>query len=382
MHVCVVGAGFSGAVIARQLAESGHHVTLIDERPHIAGNCHTERDTRTGIMLHVYGPHIFHTDNECVWNFVCRFGEMMPFINRVQANVKGQIYSLPINLHTINQFFQASFNAEEAEAHIASIARSDIADPRDFEEQALQMVGEELYRAFFHGYTTKQWGVEPSRLPASILKRLPLRFTYDDNYYNHCLQGIPRDGYTSLVRNIIDARGIELRLATTYEDQTERFDHVVYSGAIDRFFEYEDGRLGYRTLDFERIDHEGDYQGNAVVNYCDLDVPYTRITEHKHFSPWEADGFVRSVCFREYSRACTPTDVPFYPIRLVNEKALLARYCERARSQPDVTFVGRLGTYSYIDMDVAIARALETADALNAAFAAGDKPPVFVHSPL
>lgn len=382
MHVCVVGSGFSGAVVARELAGRGHRITLIDERSHLAGNCHTERDPVSGIMLHVYGPHIFHTDSQEVWDYVSRFAEMMPYVNRVRANVGGEIYQLPINLHTINQFFGAEFGPREAEAHIASLARKDLTEPANFEEQALSMVGEELYRAFFRGYTMKQWGVDPTELPASILKRLPLRFTSDDNYYNHRLQGIPKDGYTSLVSNMLASDHIELRLDCAYEDWGGDADHVVYSGPIDRYFGHALGRLGYRTLDFERIDQEGDCQGNAVVNYCDADVPFTRITEHKYFAPWEAASFDRSVCFREYARACGADDIPFYPLRLVKEKAMLADYCERASAETGVTFMGRLGTYAYIDMDVAIARALETAEALATALSRNETPPVFVHPPL
>lgn len=382
MRICVVGSGFSGAVIARSLAETGIRVILIDERPHVAGNCHTERDAKTGIMLHRYGPHIFHTDNETVWDYVSQFGEMMPYINRVKANVGGKTFSLPVNLHTINQFFGKSFDPAEARAFVASIAREDIAEPGNFEEQALKFIGEDLYRAFFYGYTRKQWGVEPRVLPASILKRLPLRFTHDDNYYNHRLQGIPRDGYSALVERMVSIDGIELRLGCAFEDLSEPFDHVVYTGSIDRYFDYAHGHLGYRTLDFERLDCSGDYQGNAVVNYCDFEVPYTRISEHKYFAPWELDRHAESVCFREYARAGAKADIPFYPIRLVGEKAMLASYVERASAEKNVTFLGRLGTYAYIDMDVAIARAIETAEALKTSFSRAQAPPVFVHPPL
>ena len=382
MRVCVVGAGFSGAVIARSLAESGHNVTVLDEHDHVAGHCHTERDARTGVLVHIFGPHIFHTDNERVWDYVGRFGEMVPYINRVKANVGGEVFPLPVNLHTINQFFRKAFSPAEAQRHIEAIADQGIGEPRNFEEQALKFIGEDLYRAFFYGYTCKQWGVEPTELPASILKRLPVRFTYDDSYYNHRFQGIPRDGYTALVENILAVDGLELRLGCTFEESVGSFDHTVYTGPLDRYFDYALGRLGYRTLDFERIDHRGDYQGTAVMNFCDIDVAHTRITEHKHFAPWEADQFHETICFREYSRACTPSDAPFYPIRLVNEKSMLAQYVERAESERNITFAGRLGTYSYLDMDVAIAQALETGDALKSAFDRSQEPPVFVHSPL
>ena len=382
MRICVVGAGFSGAVIARCLADEGHGVTVIDERDHAAGNCHTERDARTGVLVHKYGPHIFHTDNRDVWDYVCRFGEMEPYTNRVKANVGGKVFGLPINLHTINQFFGTCFSPAEARRHIEQIARTDIAAPANFEEQALKMIGEGLYRAFFYGYTCKQWGVEPIELPASILKRLPLRFNYDDSYYNHKHQGMPRDGYTAIVNKVLAHDRIELYLGCSFEEYDRPYDHIVYTGPVDRYFHYAHGRLGYRTLDFERIDHRGDYQGTAVMNYCDIDISHTRITEHRHFAPWEVDQFDDTVCFREYSRACSPEDTPFYPIRLVREKSMLAGYTEHAKLEKKITFAGRLGTYSYLDMDVAIGRALETAEALKSAFKRSHEPPVFVHAPL
>lgn len=382
MRICVVGAGFSGAVIARSLSEAGFQVLVVDERHHAAGNCHTDRDAETGVLLHVYGPHIFHTDNKTVWDYMCRFGEMVPYINRVKANVKGQIFSLPINLHTINQFFGKSFSPTGAREFIETIARTDISDPQTFEEQALRFIGEDLYKAFFYGYTCKQWGVEPDALPASILKRLPVRFSYNDNYYHHLHQGMPRNGYTAIVENILAAEGVELRLGCAFEDLDETFEHTVYTGPLDRYFAHDCGRLGYRTLDFERIDFDGDYQGTAVINYCDIDVPFNRIIEHKHFSPWDVERQTASVCYREFSRACLPDDIPFYPIRLVDEKAMLADYVARAQNEANVTFVGRLGTYSYIDMDVAIARALETADVLERALRTSGDRPVFVHPPL
>ncbi|SET43823.1 UDP-galactopyranose mutase [Oceanicella actignis] len=364
-RICIVGAGFSGAVIARELAEAGFSCLVVDERSHIAGNCHTERDPQTGVMVHRYGPHIFHTADEEVWRYVNRFGRMEPFVNRVKATARGAVYSLPINLHTINQFFGKTFSPAQARAFVESRARLDIQEPRTFEEQALRFVGEELYRTFFYGYTKKQWGVEPAELPASILKRLPLRFNYDDNYFNHPFQGMPRDGYTAIVQRILDVPGVELRLGCAFEELDEPFDHVFYSGPIDRYFQYREGRLGYRTLDFEAERASGpevDFQGCAVMNYPDPDVPFTRISEHKHFAPWERIPD-QTIVFREYSRACGPDDIPYYPIRLVNEKAMLLKYEQMAAAEKGVTFVGRLGTYQYLDMDVTIRRALDAARA-------------------
>ena len=361
-RILLVGAGLSGAVIARKLAEAGHSAVVLDERAHIAGNCFTERDSDTGVMVHVYGPHIFHTDDEPVWDYVNRFQTFMPYVNRVKTTSGGRVFLLPINLHTINQFFGKTLRPDEAREFIASLADTSIGEPKTFEEQALKFVGRDLYEAFLKGYTVKQWGCEPSQLPASILKRLPVRFNYDDNYFFHRFQGMPENGYTEMVERILNHERIDVRLGTRFtRPDAASFDHVFYSGPLDGYFDFELGRLGYRTLDFDRFSYNGDYQGCAVMNYGDLDIPYTRITEHKHFSPWETHE--KSICYREYSRACGPSDIPYYPVRMADEKALLERYVELARTQQNVTFVGRLGTYRYLDMDVTIREALDTADA-------------------
>ena len=362
MHILLVGAGLSGAVIGRTLAEAGHQITIVEARDHVAGNCHTVRDAETGVMVHVYGPHIFHTDDEEVWNYVNKFETFMPYKNRVKTTSKGQVFSLPVNLHTINQFYDKTLRPDEARAFIEEQADTSITDPQTFEEQALRFVGPDLYEAFFKGYTIKQWGMSPQDLPASILKRLPVRFNYDDNYFFHRFQGMPENGYTAMVERILDHPAITVHLNTTFtRDQVGDYDHVYYSGPLDGFFDYELGRLGYRTLDFERFTYEGDYQGCAVMNYGEEDVPYTRITEHKHFAPWEEhEG---SVCYREFSRACGEDDIPYYPIRQVKEKALLADYEALAAEVENVTFVGRLGTYRYLDMDVTIREALDAARA-------------------
>ncbi len=358
-RICIVGAGLSGAVLARRLSSAGLACLVVDERPHVAGNCHTEPDPESGVLVHRYGPHIFHTDDTEVWEYINRFADMMPYVNRVRATVRGRVYSLPINLHTINQFFGTALSPDEARTFVAAKARSDIAHPVTFKEQALAMVGEELYKAFLEGYTRKQWGMEPDQLPVSILKRLPLRFNYDDNYYNHKYQGMPKQGYTEAVRRILDCDGVEIRLNCGFEELDEAFDHVFYSGPIDRYFHHDIGRLEYRTLDFETIRAKGDIQGTAVMNYPDADVPYTRITEHKHFAPWSAGEFDNTVAYREYSRACGAGDIPYYPIRLTGDQNLLTRYEQRAQLEMNVTFVGRLGTYQYLDMDVTIRRALD-----------------------
>ncbi|WP_170561591.1 UDP-galactopyranose mutase [Ruegeria atlantica] len=379
MRFLMVGAGLSGAVIGRELSEQGHDITVVDSRDHIGGNCHTERDADTGVMVHVYGPHIFHTDDEEVWQYVNQYANFLPYKNRVKTTSQGQVYSLPVNLHTINQFFGKTMRPDEAHAFITEEqADTSITDPQSFEEQAMRFVGRDLYEAFFKGYTIKQWGCHPSELPASILKRLPVRFNYDDNYFFHKFQGMPENGYTDMIAGILDHPGITVKLNTTFDrDMAVGFDHVFYSGPLDGYFDYELGRLGYRTLDFERFTYEGDYQGCAVMNYGEEEVPFTRITEHKHFSPWEThDG---SVCYREFSRAAGPDDIPYYPIRQLKEKALLGEYVALAESTQNVTFVGRLGTYRYLDMDVTIRESLDTAqDVLSAISAKERLKPFFV----
>ena len=376
LNLLMVGAGLSGSVIGRELGEAGHRVTIVDARDHIGGNCHTERDGDTGVMVHVYGPHIFHTDDAEVWDYVQRFETFRPYKNRVKTTVGGRVYSLPINLHTINQFYDKALRPDEARAFIEEIADHTIEDPKTFEEQAMRFVGPDLYKAFFKGYTQKQWGCSPTELPASILKRLPVRFNYDDNYFMHRFQGMPENGYTAMIQRILNHPNITIELGRkVLRANAAGFDHVFYSGPLDAWFDYELGRLGYRTLDFERFNYDGDYQGTAVMNFGDEHVPYTRITEHKHFSPWESHK--GSVLYREFSRACGPDDIPYYPIRLVEEKEMLDAYVEKAKAESRVTFVGRLGTYRYLDMDVTIREALNVARAWMEANTAGLPLPIF-----
>ncbi|MFZ9705611.1 MAG: UDP-galactopyranose mutase [Ilumatobacteraceae bacterium] len=380
LSVAVVGAGFSGAVVARELAEVGHGIEVFESRDHVAGNCHTRRH-ESGVMVHVYGPHIFHTQHERVWNYVRRFATFKPYRHRVRAMVGEKAFQMPMNLGLINSFFGTTFTPAEAEAFVATKADATITNPTSFEDQALRLVGRELYEAFFAGYTRKQWGVDPKELPASILARLPLRFTDDDSYFSHPYQGIPEHGYTAIVEAILDHPNISVSLSTRISRAELRsYDHVFWSGPIDAYFDHQYGRLGYRTLDFTPEVVDGDYQGCPVVNYCDAEVPYTRITEHKHFAPWESHD--TSVIYREYSRLCGDDDVPYYPIRLVKEKAQLVDYVQLARDERGVTFLGRLGTYRYLDMDVTINEALTVADAAKQAFADGACPPAFLTDPL
>ena len=379
--IAIVGAGFSGAVIANQLAHAGYAVDVFETRPHVGGNCHSRRDDETGVMLHVYGPHIFHTDNERAWEFVNRFGEFKPYVNRVKAITNGRVYTLPINLLTINQFFGKTLRPAQAAEFLTSLGDKTITTPTTFEDQALRFVGRDLYEAFFKTYTIKQWGLSPSELPASILKRLPVRFNYDDNYFSHKYQGMPADGYTALVERMFDVPGIAVHLSTPFNPASKTdYQHVFYAGPIDAWFGHAEGRLPYRTLDFEVFRDTGDYQGNAVVNYCDDAEPYTRITEHKHFSPWEQHE--ATILYKEYSRQCEDQDIPYYPIRLARDKQQLERYVNIARQEANVTFVGRLGTYRYLDMDVTINEALITADKFLASARDNTAMPAFVIDPL
>lgn len=381
MKFAVVGSGFSGSVLASELANKGHQIEVFESRNHIGGNCFTERDEETGILIHKYGPHIFHTDNKEVWDYVNNLTDFVPYFNRVKTTSKGRVFSLPINLHTINQFFGKTLNPKEAQEFILKISEKNIAVPTSFKDQALKFLGKDLYEAFFEGYTKKQWGCDPSELPASILKRLPVRFNYDDNYFNHKYQGIPINGYTPIFESLLNHKNISLYLNYSFKnEEIDNFDHVFYTGAIDSWFDYSEGRLGYRTLDFVQEIHDGEYQGCAVMNYGDFDVPYTRISEHKYFTPWEKHQ--KTIVFKEFSRECVGNDIPYYPIRLVNEKALLKVYVAKAKTQDKVSFLGRLGTYRYLDMDITVAEALQTSREVLQLLDQEDTIPAFFVDPI
>jgi UDP-galactopyranose mutase len=359
--LAIAGAGFAGAVLAHELARAGgFRIDVFDERDHVAGNCHTTRDPATGIMIHQYGPHIFQTNRADVWKYVNRFAAFGPYTNRVKAVTARGVFSLPINLLTINQFFGRRMTPREAAAFVAGLGDQSIAEPQNLEEQALKFLGQDLYHAFFRGYTLKQWGVDPKSLPASILKRLPVRFNYDDNYYDCRYQGIPTAGYTAIVEKLLDHPDIRVHLGQRIgRDDVRGYDHTFFSGPLDSWFGFDLGRLQYRTLRFERFDDDGDHQGNAVINYCEEHVPWTRVSEHKHFAPWESHQ--RTVCFREYSDLAAPGDTPYYPLRLTDDKSLLQQYVRLAETEPAVTFIGRLGTYRYLDMHVVIGESLDLA---------------------
>lgn len=350
---------------------------MFEGRDHIGGNCYTEVDRATGVTVHLYGPHIFHTPHERVWRYVTHFSHFMPYRHRVMATVRDQVYSLPINLLTINQALRRGvpMNPAEAKRYLEIIATGP-AEPVTFEDQGLRFVGRELYEMFFAGYTAKQWGVDPKDLPASVLKRLPVRFNFDDSYFDHRYQGMPEHGYTPIFERLLDSPNIDVHLGRPMRrDMADHFDHTLWTGPIDGFFDHQLGRLGYRTLDFEVSRHDGDFQGCPVMNYCDRDVRWTRSTEFKHFAPWEQHD--RTVVYHEEARACGHDDIPYYPVRLVRDQAVLQRYEAEARGTKDVSFVGRLGTYRYLDMDACVAEALNASDRLLE----GERPTFFTEAP-
>ena len=377
----IVGAGFSGAVLARQLALAGISVVVIDERNHVGGNCHTYRDPATGVMVHAHGPHIFHTSNDLVWNYIQQFGEWVPYVNRVKANTGEGVFSLPINLHTINQYYNRTFSPQEAKAFINHISDKSINTPANLEEQALKFIGKELYEAFFKNYTIKQWGCDPTKLPPHILKRLPIRFNYNDSYYDSTYQAMPRDGYTRIIESILDHPLILVNLNTPW-DHSRRSEerHVFYSGALDQYFNYCEGRLGYRTVYWQQEISDGDFQGNAVINYTNLADPFTRVIEHKHFAPWETHS--KTLVCREFSKDTDLCDIPYYPKRLEGDLSILKKYVDMANREQNISFIGRLGTYSYIDMHQVIYDALTFSNSCLLAVANEDVIPKFSRAPL
>ncbi|MEO5945093.1 MAG: UDP-galactopyranose mutase [Ferruginibacter sp.] len=356
----IIGSGFSGCVLANNLIENiDCTIDIWDERKHIGGNCHTERDSQTDIMVHQYGPHIFNTDKKQIWDYVNGFGEFKTYVHQVKALSQGKIYSLPVNLFTINQFFNKTFSPNEARAFLETLADKSITDPQNFEEQALHFIGKDLYKAFFYGYTKKQWGCEPTALPASILKRIPVRFNYDDNYHSNIYTGIPKDGYTAIMNKMIEDDRINVTLDKKFSSDIDvsNYAHVFYTGPIDAYFNYEFGRLGYRTVTFEKQYTNGDYQGLAQMNYCDSDVPYTRVVEPKFFTPWEKHE--KTIYIKEFSKETTAQDIPYYPKRLANDKKILQQYRDKAETLKAVSFLGRLATYRYMDMHHVIGEALD-----------------------
>lgn len=353
----IVGAGLTGSTIARLLHEQGKKVLVIDKRRHIAGNCYTKNVN--GIYVHEYGPHIFHTNNKAVWDFVNRFAEFNNFVNSPIANYKGEIYSLPFNMYTFNKMWGVTTPAEAAEKIQEQKQNAGINVPTNLEEQAISLVGTDVYEKLIKGYTEKQWGRDCKELPSSIIKRLPVRFTYDNNYFNALYQGIPVGGYTAMIEKMLD--GIEVRLNTTYS-KTGDFsaEKVIYTGPIDEYYNYDLGHLQYRSIRFSHsfID-KGNFQGNAVVNYTDRETPWTRIIEHKWF---DYRGQASTVISMEYSSEWKPGVEPYYPINDARNNELYAKYKKQAEREDNVIFCGRLGSYAYLDMDIAIERAFAVVD--------------------
>ena len=361
----IVGAGLYGAVFAREAADAGKRVLVVDKRPHVAGNVYTER--REGINVHVYGAHIFHTNDTRVWNYVNRFAAFNRFTNSPVANYHGELYSLPFNMYTFNRMWGVTTPAEAAAKIGEQRLAAGITEPKNLEEQAISLVGTDIYEKLVKGYTEKQWGRPCTELPAFIIQRLPVRLTFDNNYFNALYQGIPVGGYTRLVENLLD--GIEVRLGVDYLADRAALDalaeRVVYTGPIDAFFGYSLGALAYRSVRFETETLDiPNFQGNATVNYTDRETPWTRIIEHKWFEfgrDENGNDLPKTVISREYSSEWRPGDEPYYPVNDEKNGALYARYKALADAEPKVVFGGRLGEYKYYDMDAVIAAALEKA---------------------
>jgi UDP-galactopyranose mutase len=359
----VVGAGLFGSVFAHEAKAHGKSVLVIDKRPNIAGNVYTE--DIAGIHVHKYGAHIFHTNNTEVWNYITQFADFNRFTNSPVANYHGELYSLPFNMYTFNKMWGV-VTPEEAAGKIEEQKKAaGITAPQNLEEQAISLVGTDIYEKLVKGYTEKQWGRSCRELPAFIIKRLPVRFTFDNNYFNALYQGIPKGGYTQMVANILS--GIEVRLGVDYLSDKEAFDAmadtVIYTGAIDAYFGYRLGTLEYRSVRFEtELLDIPNYQGNAAVNYTDRETPWTRIIEHKWFEFGKDDAgndIPQTVISREYSSEWKPGDEPYYPVNDAKNSALYESYKELAGTVPNVIFGGRLGEYKYYDMDAVIASALE-----------------------
>ena len=361
----IVGAGLYGAVFAHEMKARGKKVLVIDRRAHIAGNVYTEKIE--GIHVHQYGAHIFHTNNKKVWNYITQFAEFNRFTNSPVANYKGKLYSLPFNMYTFNQMWGV-VTPEEASAEIERQRREITGEPKNLEEQAISLVGRDIYEKLIKGYTEKQWGRDCRELPAFIIRRLPVRLTFDNNYFNALYQGIPIGGYTKMVANLLE--GIEVRLNTDYLEHKDELDalaqKVVYTGAIDAYFGYQLGHLEYRSVRFEtELLDQPNFQGNAAVNYTDRETPWTRIIEHKWFEFGRDDEgreLPKTIISREYSSEWKPGDEPYYPVNDEKNGELYARYKERTQGEKKVIFGGRLGEYKYYDMDAVIGAALERAE--------------------
>ena len=368
----VVGSGLFGLTIAERVADDlGKRVVIVERRGHIGGNAWSETEPITGIEVHRYGAHLFHTSNKKVWEYVNQFTTFTGYQHHVYTTHECVVYPMPVNLGTINQFFSAAYRPDEAKALVKEQSQ-ELGDkePSNFVEKGISLVGRPLYEAFFMNYTAKQWQTEPENLPASIVSRLPVRYTYNNRYFNDDFEGLPTDGYGAWLTRMIDNPLITVLTDTDFFDELHEYSKsnvvgkvpVVYTGPVDRYFDYSQGDLSWRTIDLEEevLTDTGDFQGTSVMNYADLDVPFTRIHEFRHFHPERAYPTDKTVIHREYSRFADRDDEPYYPINTDEDRAKLARYRELAAAEPEVIFGGRLGTYKYLDMHMAIASALMT----------------------
>lgn len=354
----IVGAGLYGSIFAYEMNKKGKKCLVIDKRNHIGGNIYCENIE--GINVHKYGAHIFHTSNKEVWEYINQFCEFNNYINSPIANYKGEIYNLPFNMNTFNRLWGVVAPKEAREKIEEQKKEFSITEPKNLEEQAISLIGKDIYEKLIKGYTEKQWGRKATELPAFIIKRLPVRFTYDNNYFNDRYQGIPIGGYTKIIEKMLE--GIEIKLNTNFFDNREYFENiaekVVFTGMIDEFYNYKFGKLEYRSLRFEtEILNEENYQGNAVVNYTEREIPYTRIIEHKHF---EFGKQKKTVITKEYPNEWKEGDEPYYPVNDEKNTKLYEKYIELAEKEENVIFGGRLGEYKYYDMDKIIERVLKT----------------------
>lgn len=371
--IVVVGSGLFGLTVAERCAnELGLSVLVLERRPHIGGNAYSETDPRTGIEVHKYGAHLFHTSNERVWSYVNRFTAFTPYVHHVYTNHNGVVYPMPINLATINQFFSAAYSPDEARALIAQQA-GELAgkDPENLNDKGISLIGRPLYEAFIKEYTGKQWQTDPKDLPASIISRLPVRYTYDNRYFNDTYEGLPVDGYTAWLEKMADSPMIDVHLSTDFFDTSQPYHRdalrgrvpVVYTGPVDRYFDYSQGVLSWRTIDLEvEYPQTGDFQGTSVMNYPDADVAYTRIIEPRHFHPERDYPRDRTVIMKEYSRFAGEGDEPYYPVNAPQDREMLLAYRDLVAQEEGVFFGGRLGTYQYLDMHMAIGSALSIVD--------------------
>lgn len=369
----VVGSGLFGLTIAERAAnELNARVLILEKRDHIGGNAYSETDPTTGIEVHKYGAHLFHTSNERVWEYVNRFTSFTNYVHRVYTTRRGEVFPLPINLGTINQFFRSALGPDEARTLIAEQA-GELADrnPENLNDKGISLIGRPLYEAFIRDYTGKQWQTDPKDLPASIISRLPVRYTYDNRYFNDVHEGLPTHGYAAWLERMADQPGIDVELGVDFFDKSQPFNRdslrglvpIVYTGPLDRYFDYSLGKLKWRTIDLV-TEHPktGDFQGTSVMNYADPDVPYTRIIEPRHFHPERDYPTDRTVIMKEYSRFAGPDDEPYYPVNANDDRERLVSYRACAKNEPGVIFGGRLGTYQYLDMHMAIGAALSTCE--------------------